>query len=143
MACATFGLILGGIIAGPVAGRLIRLHKLKPATGVTSSEDSSENDEHPPIDGNSLLWTLFALLACLIGGQFIAGILAGAAFTLPGFIWCLMIGVLIRNAEHFIPRLALHHPTVDMQGSISLFVFLSMALMSLQLWELLSLAGRC
>jgi len=67
--------------------------------------------------------------------------MAGAAFTLPGFVWCLMIGVAVRNLEHLVPTLSVHRPTVDMIGTISLSIFLAMALMSLRLWELLSLAG--
>ena len=140
MACATFGLILGGLIGGPVAGRLIRAHGLESATGhAPSAPDSSE--QHVPINGDSLLWALFVVLACLIGGQFLARALGGAAFTLPGFVWCLMIGVLIRNLEHLVPKLAVHPPTLDMLGSISLAIFLAMALMSLRPWELLALAG--
>lgn len=141
MACATFGLILGGLIGGPVAGRLIRRHGLESAASHQSPMDAGEDKKQGPIDAETLLRTLFTVLICLIGGLFLARALGGAAFTLPGFIWCLMIGVAIRNLEHLVPRLAVHRPTVDMLGSISLSIFLAMALMSLRLWELLSLAG--
>lgn len=141
MACATFGLILGGFIGGPVAGRLIRLHGLESAASNDDHADADDEEQHAPIDADTLLWTMFTILLCLIGGQLLARALGGAAFTLPGFIWCLMIGVAIRNLEHLVPRLAIHHPTVDMLGSISLAIFLAMALMSLRLWELFSLAG--
>ena len=141
MACATFGLILGGLIGGPVAGRLIRLHGLESASSHEYSADTDEAEQHGSINGDTLLWALFTVLVCLIGGLFLARTLGGAAFTLPGFIWCLMIGVAIRNLEHMVPKLAVHSPTVDMLGSISLSIFLAMALMSLRLWELLSLAG--
>ena len=141
MACATFGLILGGLIGGPVAGRLIRLHGLKSGSTHANPTEETEETQHSPINSDTLLWALFAVLLCLIGGQFLAVIMGGAAFTLPGFVWCLMIGVALRNMEHLVPKLAVHHPTVDMLGSISLSIFLAMALMSLRLWELLSLAG--
>jgi ESS family glutamate:Na+ symporter len=141
MACATFGLILGGLIGGPVAGRLIRSHGLEAAPSHEYSADTGEAEKQGPINGDTLLWALFTILICLIGGVFLARALGDAAFTLPGFIWCLMIGVAIRNLEHMVPKLAVHSPTVDMLGSISLSIFLAMALMSLRLWELLSLAG--
>jgi ESS family glutamate:Na+ symporter len=141
MACATFGLILGGLIGGPVAGRLIRLHGLEAASSHDYSADTGEAEQQGPINGDTLLWALFTVLICLIGGLFLARTLGDSAFTLPGFIWCLMIGVAIRNLEHMVPKLAVHSPTVDMLGSISLSIFLAMALMSLRLWELLSLAG--
>jgi ESS family glutamate:Na+ symporter len=141
MACATFGLILGGLIGGPVAGRLIRLHSLEPSDTRHVEDNTDETEQTGPINSDTLLWTLFTVLFCLIGGISLAAILGNAAFTLPGFVWCLMIGVVIRNLEHLVPRLRLHRPTVDMLGSISLSIFLAMALMSLRLWELLSLAG--
>jgi len=141
MACATFGLILGGLIGGPVAGRLIRVHGLGAASTHDDPVGSDQDDQYGPIDSGTLLWALFAILLCLIGGLALANLLSGAAFTLPGFIWCLMIGVILRNLEHLVPQVAVHRPTVDMLGSISLSIFLAMALMSLRLWELLSLAG--
>ena len=141
MACATFGLILGGLIGGPVAGRLIRLHGLESAVSHDHEADVEEEETHGPIDSDTLLWALFTILVCLIGGLAFAGFMAGAAFTLPGFVWCLMIGVAVRNLEHLVPKLSVHRPTVDMIGTISLSIFLAMALMSLRLWELLSLAG--
>lgn len=141
MACATFGLILGGLIGGPVAGRLIRRHGLESAAIQHDEADSEEQETHGPIDSDTLLWALFTILVCLIGGLAVAGLMAGAVFTLPGFVWCLMIGVAVRNLEHLVPKLSVHRPTVDMIGTISLSIFLAMALMSLRLWELLSLAG--
>lgn len=141
MACATFGLILGGLIGGPVAGRLIRLHNLEAASSHEHHTADVEDETHSPVNSDTLLRTLFIMLICLIGGLSLAQALAGAAFTLPGFVWCLMIGVILRNLQHLVPSLAVHRPTVDMLGSVSLSVFLAMALMSLRLWELLSLAG--
>ena len=141
MACATFGLILGGLIGGPVAGRLIRRHGLEAAASHDHLTGPGEAGPQAPFTSDTLLWTLFTVLLCLIGGQAIAQSLSGALFTLPGFIWCLLIGVLLRNLEHLAPGLKVHHQTVDMVGSISLAIFIAMALMSLRLWELLSLAG--
>lgn len=140
MACATFGLILGGLIGGPVAGRLIRSNDLS-AAAHDRQESLAEEIEHDPIDSGTLLSTLFIVLLCLIGGGFLAQWMGGAAFTLPGFVWSLLLGVLIRNLGHVFPGLVLHKPTVDAIGFLSLSIFLAMALMSLRLWELLSLAG--
>ncbi len=140
MACATFGLILGGLIGGPVAGRLIRNHGLT-STAQARQHDQEEELEHDPIDSSSLLGTLFVVLVCLIGGGFLADLFSGAAFTLPGFVWSLLLGVIIRNLEHVVPAARLHPPTVDAIGFLALSIFLAMALMSLRLWELLSLAG--
>jgi len=140
MACATFGLIIGGLLGGPVAGRLIRRHDLAPVR--PTELDESEPAEHDsPITGESLFRTLFFVVLCLIIGSALAERMSGAAFTLPGFVWCLFIGVVIRNLGHISHRFHVHGPTVEAIASLSLSLFLSMALMSLRLWELLGLAG--
>ena len=94
-----------------------------------------------PVTSESLLQTLLYVLLCLIAGQTLSASLAGVAFTLPSFVWCLFFGVLIRNTTGRLRRLHVHRPTLDVIGSLSLSLFLAMALMSLRLWELLSLAG--
>ncbi len=141
MACATFGLILGGLIGGPVAGRLIRAHRLEAAVVDEEKPVVAAEASATGISSESLLLALFVVLVCLAGGQWLAASLGGGSFTLPGFIWCLFLGVVIRNLAILLPSLELHRPTVDMLGFLSLAIFLAMALMSLRLWELLSLAG--
>ena len=140
MASATFGLILGGLIGGPVAGRLIRKHGLKPEVRRQIRQDDAQPDEDP-INADNFLLSLFYIVACLAGGKLLATAMSGLAFTLPAFVWCLLIGVVIRNAAFFHKHIRVHSASVNMIGSLSLFLFLAMALMSLRLWELLSLAG--
>jgi ESS family glutamate:Na+ symporter len=140
MASATFGLILGGLIGGPVAGRLIRKHGLKPEVRRRVRQDDAQPAEDP-INADNFLLSLFYIVACLAGGKLLASAMSGLAFTLPAFVWCLLIGVVIRNAAFFHKHIRVHSASVNMIGSLSLFLFLAMALMSLRLWELLSLAG--
>jgi ESS family glutamate:Na+ symporter len=140
LACATFGLVIGGLLGGPIAGRLIRRHRLEPEERVHDVEHPSEAEE-APIGSGTLLLTLFQLTLCLIGGGLLADAFAGASFRLPSFVWCLFIGVLIRNLAPLTPRLTVHRPTVDAMGFLALSLFLAMALMSLRLWELVGLAG--
>jgi len=142
MACATFGLIVGGLIGGPVAGRLIRRHGLTPDSERDHREEGALGEEvEKPIDGDSLLHTLFIVVVCVVAGQAVASLFAGAPFTLPSFVWCLFFGVIVRNTGGALPVLRTHAPTVDTLGGLSLSLFLAMALMSLQLWELMGLAG--
>jgi ESS family glutamate:Na+ symporter len=141
MACATFGLVIGGIIGGPVAGRLIRGNQLTPSRDDVAETAADEEEAEDPISTQTLLQTLFWVVACLVGGGAIAASLADAAFTLPSFIWSLFLGVVIRNTAELTGWIRVHRPTVDMLGTISLSLFLAMALMALRLWELVSLAG--
>ena len=142
MACATFGLIIGGLLGGPVAGRLIRRHRLLPEAPRKDPEQAADyRDPDEPITSATLLQAIFYVVTCLIGGGALATLFADATFTLPGIVWCLLLGVAIRNLTPLVPRLRVHEPTVNALSTISLALFLAMALMSLRLWALMSLAG--
>ncbi len=142
MACATFGLVIGGFLGGPVAGRLIRKHRLAPGEpSVAEPAGPSQAGPESPITGERLLTTLFFVLVCLIVGSALATRLAGGGFTLPSIVWCLFTGVVICNLATFVPLIRVHGPTLELLSTVSLALFLAMALMSLRLWELLSLAG--
>jgi ESS family glutamate:Na+ symporter len=68
-------------------------------------------------------------------------VLGGTGFTLPVFIWSLFIGIVIANLCELTGFYRLSPDAIDTLGTISLSLFLAMALMSLRLWELVSLAG--
>jgi len=141
MACATFGLILGGLIGGPVAGRLISRHGLQPEKRAPVRQDDAAQPEDDPINTDNFLLALFYIVLCLVGGKQLAAAMSGFAFTLPAFVWSLLIGVIIRNSTVFHKHIRVHPTSVNLIGSLSLSIFLAMALMSLRLWELLGLAG--
>jgi ESS family glutamate:Na+ symporter len=65
----------------------------------------------------------------------------GTGLILPDFLFCLLLGVAIRNAANFIPRIRVSNATVDLLGSVALSLFLVMALMGMRLVDLVSLAG--
>ena len=77
----------------------------------------------------------------LVVDQILAAGTADLGFRLPVFVWCLFVGVIVRNLAHLVPALHVHGPTVEVLGGLSLSLFLAMALMSLRLWDLLGLAG--
>ena len=141
MACATFGLIIGGLLGGPVAGRLIRRHSLAPQPSADAAEDDEASMAESAIDTGSLLLTLLYVVLCLVVGAGLATAMQGMAFTLPGFVWSLLVGVAIRNLTSLGGAMQVHAPTVDALGGIALSLFLAMALISLRLWEILGLAG--
>jgi len=141
MACATFGLVLGGLIGGPLAGRLIRKHQLHSDIENQAGQGVDQLPVDRKIDSDNYLLSLFYIVLCLIGGTAIASVMSDFAFTLPDFVWCLLIGVIIRNGAIFHRHLRVHTESVSLIGNLSLSLFLAMALMSLQLWNLVSLAG--
>ena len=81
------------------------------------------------------------VLACLAGGKFLARIVEGTGFIMPDFVFCLLLGVVIRNALPLAKPLKLSDRTVDVVGEVALSLFLVMALMTMKLLDLANLAG--
>lgn len=142
MACATAGLVLGSLLGGPLAEYLVRRHKLTPADTATAAAAAAAADtEADPITSQSVLNTLFAILLCLAAGKMLARAVQGTGLILPDFLFCLLLGVAIRNAATFVPRIRVSNATVDLLGAVALSLFLVMALMGMRLVDLVSLAG--
>jgi len=144
MAVATFGLILGGIIGGPVAGRLIKKHniplphKADDEHGIVLQHDDSE---YAPVNEDNFLLSFFYVLLCIIFGKIISVWFAENVMMLPDIFWCMFVGVVIGNVTIHEKLPGAHQPSVDLIGNISLSLFLVMALMSLNLWGMISMAG--
>jgi ESS family glutamate:Na+ symporter len=141
MACATAGLVLGSVLGGPLAEFLVRRHHLSPAAKPADAPGAEAAEEADAITTTSALNTLFAILTCLAGGKMLARIVQGTGFILPDFLFCLLLGVAIRNAANFVPAIRVSPASVDLLGGVSLSMFLVMALMGMRLIDLVSLAG--
>jgi len=140
VACATFGLVLGGLIGGPVARYLLR-NVAKPGV---AADDAVLTFENPQADrlitASSLIETLALILVCLTAGYALADLFKGSWLELPTFVWVLFVGVLLRNGLAVLGWYTVFDRALSVLGNVSLSMFLAMALMSLRLWELASLA---
>jgi len=141
MACATAGLVLGSVLGGPLAQYLVRRYQLSPAAAPASAAAGETDGEADPITTQSVLNTLFAILASLAIGKWCAQLVQGTGIILPDFLFCLLLGVVIRNASTVIRGARVSGATVDLLGGVSLSLFLVMALMGMRLVDLVSLAG--
>ena len=144
MACATFGLVSGGIIGGPVARHLLKKMGRGENPENDDVDDIQEAFEHPTyqrkITTRSLLETITMMACCLLIGQFLDVQTKGTVFTLPTFVWCLFTGVVIRNSLTHLFKFNVADSAVDVLGNVGLSLFLAIALMSLKLWHLAGLA---
>ena len=140
MAAATAGLVMGAILGGPITEYLIKRHKLSGAAGgaIEETKPGAEADE---VTSRSLINTLFVVLACLAGGKILARLVEGTGFIMPDFVFCLLLGVVIRNALPLAKPLKLSDRTVEVVGEVALSLFLVMALMTMKLLDLANLAG--
>lgn len=142
MAIATAGLVVGAVLGGPLAEYLIRRHKLEPPPQeVEETEAGTGGEPEDRITVVTLLNTLFVLFLCLAGGKFLARLMESTGFILPDFVFCLLIGVVIRNLSTFTKLYQLSGNSVDTVGGVCLSLFLVMALMTMKLLDLVNLAG--
>lgn len=139
MISATFGLIAGGVLGGPVARYLIRKHDLKPEDNKKEIIIGSKYGENPQIDYESIL-TVLLMLSLSIGiGIYLHKLLDAVHFTLPLFATCMLGGVILAALVPWIlPKLRCpaESPTLAITSDLSLGLFLAMAMMGLKFWEL-------
>ncbi|MDC9581947.1 sodium/glutamate symporter [Xenorhabdus sp. PR6a] len=142
MACATFGLVLGGLIGGPVARVLVKKAK---TPGLETEDTELPTAFEKPYTGRLItplvmLETIAMIAICLLAGRFIEKLLQGTAFELPTFVCVLFVGVVLSNGLSLLGFYRVFDRAVSVLGNVSLSLFLAMALMSLKLWQLASLA---
>ncbi len=144
IAFATFGLIAGGMIGGPLAERLIKRHGLEPDDGGEPSvpEDSAAEPgatRPGPTSLRAALTTILLLAICVELGDQVNRLLFSQGVTLPGFLTAMFVGIVITNVGELIGR-PVDQVSVDRCAEFSLPLFLSMSLMSIQLWTLATAA---
>ncbi len=149
IACATFGLVLASLMGGPIARILIRRHRLKtPQASAAASASSAVEGATPdaglePVTYFTLLGTLFWLNVSLGLGELLHEVLKAAGSNLPLFVCCLFAAIFLTNTvPRLLPIRCLAAPrSLAIVSDIALGIFLTMSLMSLQLWTIASLAG--
>jgi len=148
IACATFGLILASLMGGPIASYLIKKHDLKPEQSEEQDVGVSYDDNNVQIDYFSFLHAILAIHFSIIIGFFLNETLQEAGLKLPLFVTCLFAGIII--SSFITPKASKRFKWLDWHArktsmaliaDISLGIFLSMSLMSMQLWVIVDLAG--
>ncbi|HDY7970256.1 TPA: sodium/glutamate symporter [Vibrio vulnificus] len=150
MASATFGLIIGGLIGSPVAQRLVDKHNVESEYGRGSKthekfpELVTYNEyEEDKVTAKKVIEKLFFLIICVTGAKYVeqwVNTYEIKWLMIPDFVYALFIGVIITNFLEVTKIRKLDAETVDMLGTVSLSLFLAMALMSLKLWNIFDLA---
>lgn len=140
IAAATYGLIAGCLIGGPVAKRLRDKYNLKPSLEDREGtvEVLEENDEKPVSE--ETLFSAVVVIALSMGiGYCIAPFLKKYGIVIPAYIGPMFIAAIIRNIADM-QKKNLPMNEIAITGNIALSLFLAMALMTLKLWELADLA---
>jgi len=141
MAAATAGLVLGAVLGGPITEYLIKRHRLSGPREEGAAGQQATTDESDEVNSRTLIEALFVILACLAGGKALVRLFEHTGLILPDFVFCLLLGVVIRNASNFTPRFQLSPRAIETVGDVALSLFLVMALMTMKLLDLANLAG--
>lgn len=141
MTVATAGLIVGGIIAGPVAQYVISRHQLRSAAAIGGDgEPQRAEAAAAPITTVGAVGALAGILAAVIGGRWLASEFSGGSITVPGFLWCMLLGVAIRNLAP-LAGLRFDDRASELISGVCLSLFLVMTMMALDLVHVALSAG--
>ena len=139
-AAATFGLIFGSLIGGPLGKRLIEKNNL---LNTAANEDDSllvEDEKKHERHTNMYADAVFQLILAIGVGTIFTMLLTKTGLTFPIYIGAMLAAALMRNICEYTGIATIHMGEINDLGGISLSLFLGMAMITLRLWELASLA---
>lgn len=139
-AAATFGLITGSLVGGPIGKRLIEKRKLM--DNVPTEDDSLlvEDEEKHQRHTNMYAAAVFQLILAIGLGTIFSYFLTKTGLTFPIYIGAMLAAALMRNITEYSGKGTIHMGEINDLGGICLSLFLGMAMITLKLWELATLA---
>ncbi len=157
IASAIFGIVSGGLLGGYVGGSLLGANRLavppnKPAGSLAKAEQAVYSKDPPEeivprmseesaSEHSSLLTNIIVLVLAMGLGTLVSRWLEQAGMILPSYIGAMICAGLIRNLDDFTGLFKISQHRMDEIGSISLDLFIVMALLTLRLWEMVHLAA--
>jgi len=141
---ATFGLIIGGILGGPLARFLIQRHKLEATSDAALEVGFKYEQQEEQIGVDHILMSMLTIAIAVGIGIELNLLLETLGFKLPLFVACLFSGIVLTNIMPLIsPKLTCPAgtPTLSLVSELSLGLFLAISLMSLRLWTIADYLG--
>lgn len=152
VAAAMAGIVAGGLFGGPVATFLVERNHLRKGSKTLARESCARTSVDPEsdiveqwtqpeeLDVQVVLRNLIFLLAAMWIGSWVSAGVAALGITLPAYIGAMLLAAVMRNVDDATGWFGLSPRLIDTLGAVALSLFLVMALMTLQLWELAGLA---
>lgn len=136
-AAATFGLIAGSLMGGPLGYRLILKHDLLKTAVPVNDTPFTEDEVRSASDYASAVYQIaFAAGA----GTIVSWLLSKTGMSFPVYIGAMIIAAVMRNISEFTGKIEVRMGEINDIGSICLSIFLGIAMITLKLWQLASLA---
>ncbi|MGE5926665.1 MAG: sodium/glutamate symporter [Gemmatimonadota bacterium] len=147
LAAATIGIIFGGLTGGPAGTWLVRKHGLR-STGSTAEEMRAELSEAPETfvveveqEDTALVRNMIVLAVAMGIGSAVSPVIQSLGVTLPAYIGAMMVAALIRNVDDATGWFRIDQRQMEFVGNLALNIFLTVALMNLQPWQLAGVAA--
>ena len=141
---ATFGLIIGGILGGPLARFLIQRHRLEATSKEAIEVGFKYEQQEEQIGVDHMLMSMLTIALAVGMGIELNLLLGTMGFKLPLFVACLFSGIVLTNIIPVIlPKLECPAgtPTLSLVSDLSLGLFLAISLMSMRLWTIADFLG--
>ena len=145
MMAATIGLVLGGVVGGPVGEWLLRRYKVATPgarEGQAQPQETLEvaGNAVQPLNTFTFVGTLASVFVCLGVGEFMSATFTDLPVNIPGFLWCLITGIVIRNVGPMV-RVEPNDQASNIVGGVALSLFLALSMMTIDLASAMQLAG--
>ena len=140
VAAATFGLIFGSLLGGPIARKLIVKNHLRDEVVEQVTEEDAD-DAHFITHSNNFVYGFLLMLFCVgVGSIVTVGLTKLFGFNFPIYIGSMLVAVAVRNVIDHFKIMEFPAAEISTMGNMFLAIFLSMALSGLKLWQLIDLA---
>lgn len=139
-AAATFGLVAGSIMGGPVGNNLIKRHNL--LSTVKTEDDSILVEDEVKHERHFSMYApaVFQLIIAVGLGTIVSYLLSLTGMTFPVYIGAMIVAAFMRNIGEYSGKIQIHMGEINDLGGICLSLFLGIAMITLKLWQLAELA---
>ena len=139
-AAATFGLIAGSLMGGPIGNRLIKKHNLLDT--IKAEDDSFLVEEEEKHERHFSMYApaVFQLIIAVGIGTIVSELLSLTGMTFPIYIGAMIVAAIMRNIGEYTGKITIHMGEINDLGGICLSLFLGIAMITLKLWQLADLA---
>ncbi len=139
-AAATFGLVAGSLMGGPLGQRLIKKHKLYNEENKKTIESNVSSSEEVKTSLPRFASATYQVAIAMSIGTVISWLLSKTGMTLPAYIGGMIVAVIMRNVGDRTNKITIKSSEISIIGEVSLSIFLGIAMITLKLWQLASLA---
>ena len=139
-AAATFGLVAGSLMGGPIRNRLIKKHNLLET--IKNDDDTLLVEEEEKHERHFSMYApaVFQLIIAVGIGTIFSKLLSLTGMTFPIYIGAMIAAAIMRNIGEYTGKITIHMGEINDLGGICLSLFLGIAMITLKLWQLADLA---